>query len=1184
MVWNDEPNQSMSKLNERVEALFQAAVALETEAQRADYLNRACPDPELRQEVESLLAAHEHPDALLATRLRSEASAGQAQSGAARPTLKLDLADAKDEAVGTSIGRYKLLERLGEGGCGVVYMAQQEEPIRRRVALKVIKMGMDTKSVIARFEAERQALALMDHPNIAKVLDAGATESGRPYFVMELVRGIKATDYCDQHQLSTRERLELFIHVCHAVQHAHQKGIIHRDLKPSNILVSSADGVPVPKVIDFGIAKATNQQPLTDKTLFTAFAQFMGTPAYMSPEQAELSALDIDTRSDIYSLGVLLYELLTGQPPFAPETLVNAGLDEMRRIIRETEPPRPSTRIETELTKHPQSAVPHAELKEIRGDLDWIVMKCLEKDRTRRYETANGLAADLTRHLENEPVVARPPSAAYRLQKTWRRHKLVFAAGAAVVAALVAGIAVSTWQAIKATKARQAAIQAQVAAQSAQNEAQQSREAEKQARLRADAKAAEAEKQAERADANARRFGKDLYVADMRLAQQAWEDASMGRLWELLDGQRPERTAGIDLRAFEWYYWQRLSHTDLLTLKGLDGALCVAFSPDGKRLATSGHNSQLNLWDPNTGEKILSLKGHRSSVRVVAFSPDGTRLASAEESSPSGMKIWDAATGKEILSLKGHPSSVRSLAFSPDGKHLASAGEDRTVRLWDTTTGQEVFSVIAGKTWVNSVAFSPDGTRLASASWSGVLWGEGGEVKLWDASTGKETLTFKRHNGHAFSVAFSPDGRRLASGGSDGVRVWDTTTGQEAAPFKSAKRGVGSVVFSPDGQRLASSDGPTLKVWDGSTGKEILSLNGPVGWISGLAFSPDGKRLASADGVCVKVWDATTSQEPLTVKWRPNTGAFGVAFSPDGKRLATANWDAAVRVLDATTGGEIFSLKGHTGSVMSVAFSPDGRRLVSGGDDRTVRLWDLTTGLELRTLKGPTGKVNSVAFSPDGSRVASADGDGSQEAVGEAKVWDAATGREILSLTVPTPDRVHLHLTSVAFSPDGKSLAAGVWGGYARPTGEWVSGEVLIWDAVTGQVKFSLGGVFQPNSVAFSPDGKSLAASSKVWDTTTGREICTLKWPGGVNSIAFSPDGKRLATGDDQFTLRIWDATIGQEILTLKEHTDRIYSVAFSPDGTRLASVSQDGTLKVREAARTEQVPPGQKQEQGAAR
>jgi serine/threonine protein kinase len=363
-----------------------------------------------------------------------------------------------EDAPGTIIGRYKLLEKVGEGGFGAVYVAEQREPVKRRVALKIIKLGMDTRQVVARFEAERQALALMDHPNIAKVLDAGATEIGRPYFVMELVRGIKITDYSDQNNLSTNERLDLFIKICHAIQHAHQKGIIHRDIKPANVLVTVNDGLPVPKVIDFGIAKAT-QGELSEKTIYTQFQQFIGTPAYMSPEQAEMTSLDIDTRSDIYALGVLLYELLTGKTPFDQQTLLKAGLDGMRRMIREWEPPRPSTRVsalqdaERTTTAKRRGIDPPKLVHQLRGDLDWIVMKCLEKDRTRRYETANGVAMDVQRYLNDEPVVACPPSQLYKFQKFVRRNKLGVAATSAVAASLLVGLGLSTWLWLKEREA-----------------------------------------------------------------------------------------------------------------------------------------------------------------------------------------------------------------------------------------------------------------------------------------------------------------------------------------------------------------------------------------------------------------------------------------------------------------------------------------------------------------------------------------------------------------------------------------------------------------------------------------------------------------------------------------------------------------------------------------------------------
>ena len=437
-------------------AIFDDARRMTNPAERAAFLDRACQgDTPLRERIAKLLSfdpqAQEFFDGVVEK--FSAANLGEI-SDAETPVV--------DEQIGTVIGRYKLLEKIGEGGCGVVYMAEQQKPVRRRVALKIIKLGMDTKSVVARFEAERQALAMMDHPNIARALDAGATETGRPYFVMELVRGFKITEYCDQNNLPMAQRLNLFIQVCHAIQHAHQKGVIHRDIKPSNILVTLHDGVPVPKVIDFGIAKAI-EEPLTELTLFTAYAQLIGTPAYMSPEQAEMSGLDIDTRSDVYSLGVLLYELLTGKTPFDSQELIKSGVDHLRRTLRDKEPAAPSMMVTTmqgnELlaTAEHRRSEPMKLITALSGDLDWIVMKALDKDRQRRYQTANGLAFDVQRHLTNEPVLARPPGRFYRLQKLVRRNKIVFAAGTAVALALVVGLGISTVMFFREREARKIA-------------------------------------------------------------------------------------------------------------------------------------------------------------------------------------------------------------------------------------------------------------------------------------------------------------------------------------------------------------------------------------------------------------------------------------------------------------------------------------------------------------------------------------------------------------------------------------------------------------------------------------------------------------------------------------------------------------------------------------------------------
>jgi serine/threonine protein kinase len=490
---------------ERIRALFHDALA-RSPADRVAFLERACRDePSVHAEVETLLAAHGGAGQFLKDPTVDVASLTAAVEAAQESQV------AGAFAPGMRVGPYKLLEEIGEGGFGIVYLAEQEEPVRRRVALKIVKLGMDTREVIARFEAERQALALMDHANIAKVFDAGATESGRPYFVMELVRGVPITEYADLNGLAANERLRLFTMVCSAVQHAHQKGVIHRDLKPSNILVTLEDGRPVPKVIDFGIAKATFGR-LTEKTIYTRFRQLIGTPAYMSPEQAEMSSLDVDTRSDVYSLGVLLYELLTGTTPFDARGLVEAGYGEIRRIIREVEPPKPSTRVST-MDDAGRTAVaqrrgvePRSLARLLRGDLDWIIMRALEKDRARRYGTAADLARDVERHLKNEPVEAGPPGGWYRFSKLVRRNRAAFVTSGLVLAALMAGFAVAVWGVLEAwdeaAKAKAAEDRERVTSgleKEARIRAQEAKTAAEAQRTIAERRAAEARREAEKA-------------------------------------------------------------------------------------------------------------------------------------------------------------------------------------------------------------------------------------------------------------------------------------------------------------------------------------------------------------------------------------------------------------------------------------------------------------------------------------------------------------------------------------------------------------------------------------------------------------------------------------------------------------------------------------------------------------
>jgi WD40 repeat protein/serine/threonine protein kinase len=1071
-------------------------------AERAAYLAQACGnDADLRQRVEAMLR-----DAAAAAEFFGPEPAGATVT----------------EGPGTVIGRYKLLQKIGEGGMGVVYMGEQRDPVIRKVALKIIKLGMDTKQVVARLEAERQALALMDHPNIAKVLDGGATGSGRPYFVMDLVPGLPITQFCDEANLSTRERLELFLEVCSAVQHAHQKGIIHRDLKPSNILVTLHGDKPVPKVIDFGVAKATAGR-LTEKTLFTQFQQFIGTPAYMSPEQASLSGLDVDTRSDIYGLGVLLYELLTGRTPFDGKELLKAGPDEMRRTIRETEPPRPSSRISTlqgeDLTTTAQRrrTDPPELLHLVRGDLDWIVMKALEKDRARRYETANGLAMDIKRHLTNEPIVARPPSSHYRLQKLVRRNKLAFAAAGAVAGSLVAGLALSTWLFIRESKAHGRAMAAE----------------QEQSRLREAAVRAQANEAQQRKRAEAQ-----LYVANMNLAAQTWEQNNIGRLRELL-----AQTAAYPDRGFEWYYWQRKLHGELKTLvRHGQPVTSVAISRDGRRIVTGSDTAK--VWDAPSGKEVLTLTGHDSAINSVAFSPDGLRIATGSKDHTA--KIWDAASGKVLLTLKGHSNEVFCVAFSPDGQRIVTSSFDHTAKVWEASTGRALLSLDGHSDEVNSAVFSPDGKNILTT-------GDDRTTRMWNADSAKEMFKLDVLGN---SVAFSPDGRMFVIGAVDGTaRLCEASGGKELLSFKGHDGWLASVAFSPDGQRLVTgSEDQTARVWDVSSGKELRILKGHVAALRSAAFSPDGRQIVtcSEDGA-VKIWDADGIEEPLTL---PDDSIWGVAFSPDGGRIVTGSRAGRAMVWDTASGKTLLTIQAHTNNVSSVAFSPDGLRILTGGVDHTAKVWDAANGKQLLTLIGHAAEVTAVAFSPDGRRAVTGGYDKT------ARIWDAATAKELLTLKGHTG-----WITSVAFAPDGQRIATG---------GSLAGSTIKMWDAASGRHLLTLEGQSDGiTSLAFSPDSRRIVSgagdqTARVWDAASGTTLLTIK--GQANSVAFSPDGLRIVTGGGDGAAKLWDAGTGNELLTLKGHKGLIASVAFSPDGLRIVTGSWDHTAKVWEAATAQQV------------
>ena len=1084
----------MSLDPKRVQSLFLAA-AEQTPTDRSAHLSRECGDnAELRHRVEALLQAHDQPQSYL-------------EIPAINPGRTVEPQPL--ERPGTQIGPYKLIEQIGEGGMGAVWMTQQQEPIKRLVAVKLIKTGMDSAQVIARFEAERQALAVMDHVNIARVLDAGTTPAGRPYFVMELVRGQSITQYCDEHHLTPRQRLELFIPVCQAVQHAHQKGISHRDRKPSNVLVALYDGRPVPKVIDFGVAKAAGQT-LTEKTLVTGFGAIVGTLEYMSPEQAEVNQLDIDTRSDIYSLGVLLYELLAGTTPLERKQVNKSGILEALRIIREEEVPTLSNRLSTteELSAIAANrGLEPAKLRAlVRGELDWIVMKCLEKDRNRRFESASALAADVQRYLHDEPVQACPPSLGYRLMKYARRNKRALATATLLGVMLFVAAGAVFASALLAKKELEF----------------------------------------------------NLYLRNIPLAQVEAKFFNWGGVEDLLT-DCPER-----LRGWEWNYLKRLPDAPLAEATapvtgGISANLDLGFSADGQFLAGPGPDNTLTVWNLATGIQT-PLKGHSKPIRCVAFRPKGGRLLVSADT--DGMvRFWDPEAGWEVRELKAHAKEIVGMTFSPDGKLLATIGADEKVRLWDVATKMKRFEFRTTfrdqARMLRRAAFSPDGQLFA--------WGsEGNSVTVWDLVTDQPKQTLEGHDNLVFIVAFNPTGDRLVSVSWDlTAKVWDLTAGgRELFRVRGHAGAAWAVEFSPDGALLAVAGriaDPAVKLYDARTGTLVHTLVGHATRVGCVAFHPDGKRLASCSiDQTVRIWELDRGKEVLTLRGHSDL-ITRVLFDPKGRWLASSSDDGQLRVWDGTPPGNApvrpcVTLRGHTRQVFGVAFRPDGEELVSASQDQTVRVWNVDTAREVRTLVGHTDTVFTVALGGDGLLVS-----GSYD--GTTKVWDARKGALVQTLERPEEARAR----GLARSPDGQQV---ITSSITPPF------QVRLWDVRQGENGLQLVKRLPPLvghngpafGVAFSPDGKWVASAGTdtqviLSETATGKKKFSLTKPRSRVrnwAVAFHPlDGRHLAAGCSEKQVMIWDwVDLQQEPRTLTGHTNDVYSVAYSADGRWLASAS----------------------------
>ena len=904
------------------------------------------------------------------------------------------------------------------------------------------------------------------------------------------------------------------IQVAEALEYANRQGVLHRDVKPSNLLLDNRGNV---WVADFGLAKTAEADDLTHS------GDILGTIRYMAPERF---AGQCDARSDVYSLGLTLYELVALRPAFeAPDR--HALIE---RVLHE-EPERLKKRAPTVLR-----------------DLETIIAKASARDPASRYATAAALAEDLKRFVEDRPIRARRVSSMERLARWCKRNPVIAALAGTLTVVLVGATIASVLAA-----GRMAAL-AKVNERAAESE--RGAKLTAQAALKqAEADRREADGQRAAAEAAGREIRRQWYAASLNLMQPAWDIGQIGRLQDLL-----AETEWYPDRGFEWYYWQRLCHLEQHTLIGhRDVVYGVTWSRDGARLATASRDGTIKVWDAASGRERLTLRGQagEGDEYGVAWSPDGKRLATGTQDGL--VKVWDTASGRELLTLEGHTSPVVSVAWSPDGSRLATGSRDRTAKVWDAAGGRELRTFTGHTDWVWAVAWSPDGSRLATASWDGTVM-----VGTRPAAASRSPLRVQ--GGQVVSVSWSPDGSRLATGSRDGkAKIWPASGGREPITLEGHMGYVQAVSWSPDGSRLAtgSNDG-TAKVWDAAGGHERITHKGHTRYVRSVAWSPDGRRLATASGDgTAKVWDAG-GRESLTLKGH-TTKVVSVAWSPDGSRLATGSWDGTAMVWEAASGRARPPLTGHTGGVHSVAWSPDGSRLATGSADGLAKIWDAVGGREPLILRDPSpvtslswsSGVLSMAWSPDGKRLATGSWDGT------AKVWDAAGGREPITI-----GRHKGGVLSVAWSPDGARMATGS-----------NDDTVKVWDAAGGRELLTFTGHTDwVLSVAWSPDGARLATGSndgtaKVWDAAGGHERITLKGHTGyVRSVAWSPDGSRLATASGDGTAKIWGAADGRELLTLKGHAGEVDSVAWSPDGRRLATASGDGTAKVWEAAGAEAV------------
>ncbi len=1060
----------------QIAELFSDLLTVEP-ARRTERLRETCAgDPELEAELVSLLSAHD--------------AAGPLD----RPADDLRLFASGDEISAASLGMregdrvgpYRLLRSLGEGGMGSVWLAARTDGLlTRSVALKLPHWSWILPDLAERMAREREILAALEHPNIARLYDAGVDRLGRPYLALEYVEGEPIDRFCARRKLSIPQTLELVLQVARAVGYAHSRLVVHRDLKPSNVLVSS-DGSA--RLLDFGIAKLLEENAAPATRLTGVIGRAM-TPDYASPEQ--LKGEPVTTASDVYSLGVMIYELLSGSHPYQ---LNRASAAQWAAALASTDPRRLS-----------EAACDEQRKRQLRGDLDAILSHALKKNPRERYGTVAELADDLERYLRGEPVRAQADSVWYRGKKFVGRNKLAVTAATAVALALTVGLAVALWQGWRAQHEATRAMEANLRLLT-QTAADRLKEA--------DVSGAQAIILEVLADREANPADSMAAISVFQEARAAASELAIlvGHTdWVLsaaysYDGAHIV-TASIDKTA---RIWDANTGAQLAQLEGHGGSVNSAhYSPDSTRIVTASNDKTARIWDARNGTPLAVLSGHGDWVLSANYSPDGTRIVTA--SADKTARIWDARTGTALAVLMGHGESVHFAAYSPDGARIVTASADKTARIWDARSGRQMTVLNGHADAVQAAAYSPDGTRIVTAS-------DDNTARIWDARTGVSLAVIAGHGSRLYSAAYSPDGANIVTTSDDGTaRIWDGRTGAQLAVMAGHNRAdhgdsVYCAAYSPDGSRVVTAaDDLTARIWDAHTGATLAVLVGHGDFVQSAAYSPDGSRIVTGSvDKTARIWDAR-SGAPLAVL----TGSADVvqwgAYSPDGTRIITASDDRTARIWDARTNGIVAVLVGHGGRIFSAAYSPDGSRVVTASYDHTASIWDARTGRQMLVLAGHGGSVQSANYSPDGKRIVTASGDRT------ARIWDAHTGDRLAVLAGHT-DAVQW----ATYSPDGAQIATAS-----------DDKSVRIWDASTGaQLQALVGHTARVYFVAYSPDGQRIVTASndktaRIWDVRTGAQLAVLAGHGAVvNTSAYSPDGQRIVTASDDKTARIWDAQV----------------------------------------------------------